>query len=379
MYKPGGLAYKQPMRQYERYLASNLIWPTVLVTAALTGIVWLTQVLRFVDFMLNRGLTASEFLYLTGLMLPQLLLMILPIAVTIAAIHTYHRLTGESELIVLHAVGVSKWQLVRPVLLVGAGCAAICLALSAWLMPISAEKFRDIRSFFRDKYASMLLEEDVFNTPIDGMTVFLRDRDSNNVLHGILLQDNRNKNEAVTMMAQSGRLEQTPTGPRFYLENGQRQQIRNGRVTWLSFDRYTLDIGFYAKEIARKRGNDELNIRELFTLTDSDPKKQSAMRAEGHQRVLWPFLCVALPMMGLALMFAGEFNRRGQFKRVAEASVMVMVAILLFLVLRNLMVRLPVFTFGMYLLVWGSMAASAYMLTTGRALRFLQPLHFRRA
>ena len=76
------------MRQYERYLFMHLLWPTVLITASLTGIVWLTQVLRFLDFILNRGLSLGDFMYLTGLMLPSLLLILMPICLCIAVVYT---------------------------------------------------------------------------------------------------------------------------------------------------------------------------------------------------------------------------------------------------------------------------------------------------
>ena len=83
----------------------HMLWPTVIVTASLTAIVWLTQILKFLDFMLSRGLSLGDFLYLTGLMLPSLLLILIPIALGIAVIYTYNRLMVESELIVLNAVG----------------------------------------------------------------------------------------------------------------------------------------------------------------------------------------------------------------------------------------------------------------------------------
>jgi len=151
-------AYNLPMRQYERYLLMHLLWPTVLITMSLTGIVWLTQILRFLDFMLNRGLGATDFIYLTGLMLPQLLLVLIPISLAVAVMYTYNRLTVESELVVLNAVGVSKWQLAKPVVMMGLAATAICYALALYLMPIANGHFRDIRTFFRDKYASVLLE-----------------------------------------------------------------------------------------------------------------------------------------------------------------------------------------------------------------------------
>ncbi len=367
MYKPSLGGYKQPMRQYERYLFLNLIGPTVLVTAALTGVIWLTQVLRFLDFMLNRGLTMSEFFYLTGLMLPSLLLVIIPIALTIAVIHTYNRLTSESELIVLGAVGVSRLQLVKPMVLVAVMAMLICYVLAAWLMPVANQKFRDIRNFFRDKYVSMLLEEGVFNTPIDGVTVFVRARDGSNVLHGILLHDNRNPKDVVTMMAESGRLEQTETGPRFYLGHGQRQQIKDGQVSWLSFDDYTLDIAFYAKNITRKRSPDERTIDELFAEEGATPALTAALRAEGHQRLAWPLFSLSLPLLALAVMFSGEFNRRGQWKRVVRAVVLTVVTVMLFFMVRNLLAKHLWLAPGLYLLVAAMIGLALYMLTNSHA------------
>ena len=354
------------MRRYERYLIMHLALPTVLVAAALTGIIWLTQMMRFIDFMLNRGLSLGDFLYLTGLMLPSLLLILIPISLAIAAIYTYHRLTADSELVVLNAVGISKLQLARPVLIVGAIATVICYALSLYLMPLANKKFRDIRTFFRDKYASVLLEEEVFNTPINGITVFVRERDSDNHLLGILLHDNRNVFTPITMMAERGRMEQTETGPRFYLENGVRQQFKDGRASWLRFDNYALDIAFFAQNVARRRDPDERTIDELLKGDPANEKENRALRAEAHQRLTWPLFALTLPMLALAFLFAGEFNRRGQWKRIAKAAGAIIVVVLVYFALRSLSIKHAWLTPALYLLLLSSFAASVHMLITGR-------------
>lgn len=354
------------MRQYERYLFLHLLLPTVLVTASLTGIIWLTQVMRFVDFMLNRGLTLGDFLYLTGLMLPSLLMILIPISLGIAVIYTYNRLTADSELIVLNAVGVSKLQLARPAMIMGAMCTLICYALALYLMPIANHKFRDIRTFFRDKYASVLLEEEVFNTPIKGITVFVRSRDAKNNLYNILLHDNRDPKSPMTVMAAQGRMEQTKTGPRFYLKNGMRQEIKDGRVSWLSFDNYAIDIAFYATAYQRKRDPDERTFAELWRGNPNDERDNRALKAEAHQRLTWPLFALALPMLVLALLFSGEFNRRGQWKRIMQASVAIIVVMVMFFALRNLIVKHPWLTPSLYCLVFGVMAASVQLLFSGR-------------
>lgn len=326
-------------RQYERYVFFHLLWPTLLITLSLTGIVWLTQALRFVDFMLNRGLALSDFMYLTGLMLPALLLMIIPISLALAVIYTINRLTSDSELIVLYAVGVSKLQVMRPVLAMGAACMLLCYALSLYLMPLATGKFQDIRTFFRDKYASVLLEEEVFNSPVDGMTVFVRQRDNDNSLHGILLHDNRRPKEAITLLAESGRIEQTPTGPRFYLHNGVRQTLRNGHVSWLSFDDYGLDVAFYSKNADRKPTPDERTIGELFDTTGMNEKDARAYRAEATYRLSWPALNIVLPMAVLATLFSGYFSRRGQWRRSVAAALVVAGITMLYFALRSLGVK----------------------------------------
>ena len=355
------------MRRYVHYLTLQMVLPTILITFSLTGIVWLTQVMRFIDFMLNRGLAMSDFLYLTGLMLPSLLLILVPVSLAIAVLYCYQKLTSESELVVLSAVGVSRLQLVKPALLVGGCCALICYALSLYIMPLANEQFRDIRVFFRDQYASILLEEEVFNSPMPGVTVFVRERDRMNNLYGIMIHDNREVGREQTLMAEEGRLEQTPAGPRFFLKEGMRQEKKDGALSWLSFDEYALDIAFYGTKVIRKREPDERRLGELFDYSDMNPADIPAFRAEAHQRVLWPLFTLLLPVVMLALLLSAEFNRRGQWKRVVLSVCVVGAVSLAFFGLRNLGAKQPWSLPFMYMWVFGNMAWAIWLLASGRS------------
>lgn len=362
--------YNHPMRQYERYLCLHLLWPTVLITASLTGIIWLTQMLRFLDFMLNRGLSIGDFLTLTGLMLPSLLLLLIPIALCIAVIYTYNRLTVESELVVLNAVGVSTWQMTRPVLLVGGVCVLLCYALGFYLTPLANQKFQDIRTFFRDKYASVLLEEQVFSNPIDGVTVFVRERDANNNLFGVMLHDSRDPNQTITMLADRGRMEQTESGPRFYLQQGVRQTLKQGRVSWLTFDEYAIDIAFYGRDVQRKRSPNEMTIGQLWATPGATELQIAANRVEVHQRLTWPLFALTLPLFALAVMFSSEFNRRGQWRRMVTAAAGTAVILMMYFGLRNLAIKQSWLGGGLYGMVIVIALASAHLLISGRLVRF---------
>lgn len=348
----------------------HLLWPTVIITASLSALVWLTQILKFLDFVLSRGLSMQDFFYLTGLMLPSLLLVLIPIGLTIAVIYTYNKLMVESELIVLNSVGVSKWQLAKPALMIGLICAAFCYLLSLVVLPLANSKFQDIRTFFRDKYASVLLEEEVFNNPLNGVTVFVRERDRNNNLSGILMHDSRNANQVITMLADQGRVEQTETGPRFHLQNGMRQEWKDGKVSWLAFDDYAVDIAFYGQTEKRVRRPDERTISELFEREGLSEKQIATFRAEAHHRLTWPLFTLALPLFVLAVLFSSEFNRRGQLRRIVVASLGVVVILLFFFTIRNMSLKHLWMLGLLYLVVLGISAFSIHVLVSGRVIRY---------
>lgn len=343
------------MRHYVVYILRHLAWPTLLITASLTCIIWLTQALRFIDFIVNRGLSIGDFLYITSLLFPSLLSLLVPVSLFLAVIFTYNRLQSDSELTVLRAAGLSRWQLAQPALLLGVLATLFGYLLSLYLQPFSSRQFNDMRAFLRDNYTSVLLQEEVFNTPVDGLTVFVRERDSKANLRGILVHDNRIQDNPVTMMAEQGRLVQGKSGPQFYLEKGIRQERRQGRVSWLNFDQYTLDISFYTGVLReRDRDAEEKYLSELFSPDIPNETVRNQSRAEGHQRLIWPLYNLALAMLAASLLLTGEYSRRGQWKRIAVAAACAIATVLIAIGLRNLVVKQPmampllyVFPFGL--------------------------------
>lgn len=352
------------MRSYIAYIAKHLLWPTLLITGALTCIIWLTQALRLIDFIVNRGLAISDFIYITSLLFPGLLSLLVPIALFLAIIFTYNKLLADSELIVFRSMGLSRLQLAQPALLVALLATAFCYVLTLYVQPLAMRQFRDMQTFLRDHYSSVLLQEEVFNTPIDGLTVFVRERDSQANLRGILVHDNRDTGKPVTMMAEQGKLIQGAQGPQFYLEKGMRQERRNGRVSWLNFDQYTLDISFYTQVLdTRERKIDEQYLSELFDDRITDTKARAQARAEGHQRIVWPLYNIALALMAVALMLSGAFSRRGQWKRMAVAGTCAAAVIMIGIGLRNVAASQPMLIPLLYVFVGGISIGSIGVLT----------------
>ena len=62
-----------------RYIFRQLSLALLAVTGGLTALIWLTQSLRFVELVVNRGLSMTVFIRLTSLLIPSFVAVILPI------------------------------------------------------------------------------------------------------------------------------------------------------------------------------------------------------------------------------------------------------------------------------------------------------------
>lgn len=328
------------MKQYSRYIIRSLLGPLILITITLTGIIWLTQSLRFVDLIINKGLSFGHFIYLSSLLIPSLLLIILPIALFATVIFTYNKLIIDSELIILRSAGLGRISLSAPAIIIASLITIASYALSLYILPASYRTFKDQQNFIRNNYAEVLLQEGIFNTPVKDLTIYINERLDNGLLKGILAHDNRNPEKPVTMMAQEGRFFNTSEGPRFDLLNGNRQEInhKTGQLSLLYFERYTLDISIYTNpEQKRWREPKERYLGELLTPEPSTPENlKSRLIVEAHQRLTWPLYNITLTLIALAALLPGQFNRRGQWIRITTATPIAISAIILGLGLTNL-------------------------------------------
>jgi lipopolysaccharide export system permease protein len=313
------------MTRLNRYVFRQLFWTAILVLVSLTCVVWLIQSLRFVEMIVNRGLSATVFVWFTALLLPSFVYVILPVALFIAVLFTYNRLAIDSELVVMRATGLSQRRLAVPATLLALLATLLAYAMSFYILPASYHAFKEAQFQIRNTYASVLLQEGVFNTLSKGVTVFVRSRAGDGELEGIIVHDGRQEERAVTMMAERGALTEGPNGPRVLMVNGNRQELTRatGKMSLLYFDRYVFDVGAFGDaQEERWREPRERYIHELFSASD-DPEhtyNYNKLRMEGHSRLASPLLILAATFVALACLLTGEFNRRGQWRRVALAT-----------------------------------------------------------
>jgi lipopolysaccharide export system permease protein len=291
----------------------------------LTLAIWLTQSLRLIRLIVNHGMSFSTFLELTLLLLPAFMLIILPIALFLAVLHTYNRLLTDREIVIMRSVGQSNAGLARAALALGVVVSAIVLVLAFYMVPASFRKFKDTELAIRNDFSAVLIQEGRFNSLGKNFMIYVRSRDKSGEMRGILVQDRRNLQKPVTMMAERGAIVQTDTGPRVVLVQGSRMELerQSNRISYLAFERYSFELG--ALSDAQKTRLYQPAERSLTQLLNPDPTNNydrhyyKKLIAAGHNRIVTPMLPLAMVMVALIALLYGQFDKRGQAKRIVLA------------------------------------------------------------
>ena len=313
------------MSRLSRYMLRQLAIGLVAVTGGLAVLIWLTQSLRFVELVLNRGLSIAVFFELTVFMLPNFVAVILPVTTFIVILAVYNRMEDDRELVVMRAAGLGPMALARPALVLAGSAALLGWTMNLWIVPESYRAFREYQFEIRNRMAAVLVQEGVFNTLGEGLTVYVRERDRNGNFRGIMVHDAREAGAPATILAERGWLTLEGNTPRVTLQHGTRQELdrRTGTLRVLSFAENSMSLATEAaREEVRYRDARERGLLELLS---PDPAEQVSARdrarflVEGHQRLAGPLLTLSLALVALACLLTGEFSRHGKTGRVLAA------------------------------------------------------------
>jgi lipopolysaccharide export system permease protein len=356
-----------------RYILRQCFSVMIFVTGALTAAVWLAQSLRLVDLIINRGLSAEMFLYLAMLILPRFLNIVMPIGAFIAVLFVFNRLITESELVVMRAAGLSPMSIAKPVLELAGIAFVLLMVLSIYLLPASNREFKDLQFEIRNRFVSSLLQEGAFTTISEKLTIYIGSRNDRGEVIGLLIDDERNPQQPVTILAERGAFADTGDATRIIMVNGNRQQYdrATGKLSVLTFDRYVLDLDMLrdAPEGRFREPQERFLGDLLFPPEDIDAGTRHAYLVEANERLTVPLSALSFAIIPLACLLPGEFNRRGQLRRVLVAIVCALSFQALDLAVKNLEGRYSAAIVLSYVVVLLPLAAGVGILLR-RGIRF---------
>jgi lipopolysaccharide export system permease protein len=314
------------VRRLDSYILGQLIGAIGFFLLVFTGVVWLTQAVRLIDTVIASGQSAAVFLTFSALVMPQVLVIVLPLSAIGAALFAINKLYGESELVVMMASGLGPLGLMRPVAMFGALAGLAMAGVLFFLVPAGGTALADRTQAIRSDVAKALIVERQFLHPVPGITLFISDTSRAGEMAGIFLNDQREFERPITYSAEHALLVRDGMEARLVMRDGVALTLdeRSQQINTVQFDQFVFDLSDLLKEQSERTPRPS----EYWVLDLLQPSEEMIARgrytagdfiAEGHYKLTMPMLAMIYPMIALVTILAGGYRRSGFGRRVIVA------------------------------------------------------------
>ena len=258
------------MKILTRYILREHIGPWVAALGILVGLMLLNQLAKRFGDLVGKGLPWYLIAEVFGLSIPFIIAMTMPMAVLVAALYTFNRLSSDNEVTALRAGGVSLVRLMLPVLFASALIAGGMIWFNDTVLPESNHALRKLLTDIGRKQPTFQLRERVVNEVSRGK-LFLQaaqiDRQTS-LLRDLVIFDLGDGEIERTIYADSGRMAfneaQTDLFLTLYdgsMHETDRSKPEMGQVSYYSTQ--VIKISDVTNELERGQGTDWRGDREM--------------------------------------------------------------------------------------------------------------------
>ncbi len=231
-------------RLIDRYLIREIVPYFLLALLLLTAIIFAHEAGRFAELLVissRSGLPTEAIGKLMAALIPGIAVFTLPIALLVATLVGLGRLSGDSEIVALVASGMSRFRILRPILVIAFVVAALMSYITFTVLPRSIQNLNDIKSnqAVGFQLANTQIKPRVFEESVPKKVIYIEDIDRiNNLWKNIFIVDTADEQNGMKIFtAQRGSLRQgaqaagNPALPELYLQQGSIHQTSIPRLT----------------------------------------------------------------------------------------------------------------------------------------------------
>lgn len=317
------------MKIFSRYIIREIATFFLISLAAFTGLLLVLRMLRLTSLIINRGVDFTQISRVFIAVIPTFLEIALPMSALLGVMLAFARMSGDSEVVVMRASGISILNFIRPIGAFAVIAVTISLAVSLALRPWGfAELSAALFDVARSKSISGL-SEGVFNK-LGDITLYAEQVDyKSGELARVVVDDKRDPTQRKVVVAKRGRIVADPTTQTIslLLANGMAHERNGEKYSRTAFTSNSLRVDQADLQGEGRKGlvARELSVPALLqaiatyeeTLNSGTPepyqlygealsrkdllKKYRRSRIELGQRVSLPFASCIMSFVGMAL------------------------------------------------------------------------------
>ncbi|WP_233142952.1 LptF/LptG family permease [Fibrobacter sp. UWR2] len=252
--------------------------------AALFGITFLFVVdflVKILDNVLSKGLPASTVLEIFVLNLAWMLSLSIPMAVLVACLMAFGRLSGDHEITAVKAAGVSPLSLMRPVMLVALLVTVLMILFNNWILPEANHRSVELMNAVSRKKPHVFIDAGRLITQFPDVQLWVNRIDPvSGVLYGIQVYEMEKKGAPRVVYADSATLD--------YVDNGATLmfRMRSGETHIVDPDKPEnyFRIRFFSQDLAMQNVDDRLERRSRSYRSDREMPVEMMMDVVNEAR-----------------------------------------------------------------------------------------------
>lgn len=257
------------------------IAPFLFSVVVLMFIFLLQFIMKFLDQLAGKGLSASVIAEFIVLNLAWMLVLAVPMSVLVATLMAFGSMASTNEITAMRASGVSLYKMIAPVFLVSVILCVWLLRFNNDVLPDANHRAKALTTDIYRKKPTLSLVPGLFSQDLPGYSILVRKTfETSNDLEGVTIFDYTKRDKSTTVTAKHGSISFSPDYRKLIMDltDGEIHELTTPdfkmyrRVKFVKH-RIAMDAeGFNfqrSQESAFSRGDRELSARVMQVFVDS--------------------------------------------------------------------------------------------------------------
>jgi LPS export ABC transporter permease LptF/LPS export ABC transporter permease LptG len=301
------------MRILDRYIVREIFRHAFLGLVVFTFVFFVPQLVRLMALFVRHSGSGGQILQLFLCIFPGVFTFTIPMAVLIGVLLGLGRMSADSEIIALTALGIGRQRILLPVGVLAFTGALATMVMTLWLGPAALRTFRTLEADLIASQVSFQVQPRVFDERFPRLVLYINDVSASGTQwHGVFLAEAGGENGSRVTLAENAIVIAAPKQGKLelHLQGGSTHEFDRAdadhySVTAFGQSDWPIEVSGLVPARPRQLSNPERPLRELAQ--DKTPAWREA-RVEMHRRFAFPFACFAFALIAVPL---GAQPRRG--------------------------------------------------------------------
>jgi LPS export ABC transporter permease LptF/LPS export ABC transporter permease LptG len=301
------------MRILDRYIVREVFRHAFLGLVVFTFVFFVPQLVRLMSLFVRHSGSGGQILKLFLCIFPGVFTFTIPMAVLIGVLLGLGRMSADSEIIALTALGIGRRRILLPVGVLALTGALATILMTLWLGPVALRTFRTLETDLISSQVSFQIQPRVFDERFPRLVLYINDVSASGTQwHGVFLAEAGRENGSRVTLAQNAIVIAEPKQGKLelHLQGGSTHEFDRSdpdhySVTGFGQSDWPIEVSGLVPAHTRQPSNPERPLRELAR--DDTPGWREA-RVEMYRRFAFPAACFAFALIAVPL---GAQPRRG--------------------------------------------------------------------